>query len=68
MSVLENILLGRHVHMQPSALASLFYWVWAAKEEVLHRHVVEEIIDFMQQVLIWLFGLCMVLRISCLQR
>ena len=48
MSVLENILLGRHVHMQPSALASLFYWVWAAKEEVLHRHVVEEIIDFMQ--------------------
>ena len=48
MSVLENILLGRHVHMRPSALASLFYWVWAAKEEVAHRRVAEEIIDFMQ--------------------
>src|SRR5260221_2014049 len=48
MSVLDNILLGRHVHMHPSALASLFYWVWAAREEVAHRRVVEEIIDFMQ--------------------
>jgi len=25
LSVLDNILLGRHVHMRPSALASLFY-------------------------------------------
>lgn len=48
MSVLDNILLGRHVHMRPSALASLFYWVWAAREEIAHRRAVEEIIDFMQ--------------------
>ena len=48
MSVLDNILVGRHVHMRPSALASLFYWVWAAREETAHRRVVEEIIDFMQ--------------------
>ena len=48
MSVLENILLVRHVHMRPSALSALFYWVWAAREEVAHRGVVEEIIDFMQ--------------------
>lgn len=48
MSVLDNILLGRHVHMHPSALASLFYWVWAAREEVAHRRVVEEIIEFLQ--------------------
>ena len=27
LSVLDNILLGRHVHMRPSALASLFYWL-----------------------------------------
>src|SRR5699024_7623479 len=26
MSVLDNILLGRHILMRPSALASLFYW------------------------------------------
>jgi branched-chain amino acid transport system ATP-binding protein len=48
MSVLDNILVGRHVHMRPSALASLCYWVWAAREEVTHRRVVEEVIDFMQ--------------------
>jgi branched-chain amino acid transport system ATP-binding protein len=48
LSVLDNILLGRHVHMRPSALASLFYWVWAAREEVANRRVVEETIDFMQ--------------------
>ena len=48
MSVLDNILVGRHVHMHPSALAALFYWVWAVRAEVAHRRVVEEIIDFMQ--------------------
>jgi branched-chain amino acid transport system ATP-binding protein len=48
MTVLDNILLGRHVHTRPSALASLCYWVWAAREETAHRRVVEEIIDFMQ--------------------
>lgn len=48
MSVLDNILVGRHTHMKPSALATLFYWVWAEREELAHRRVVEEIIDFMQ--------------------
>lgn len=48
MSVLDNILLGRHVHMRPSALATLFYWTWAEREELAHRRAVEEIIDFMQ--------------------
>lgn len=48
MSVLDNILLGRHVHMKPGALASLFYWVWAAREETVHREVAEDIIDFLQ--------------------
>ena len=46
MTVLENILLGRHVFMGASALASLFYWVWALRNEVAHRRVVEELIDF----------------------
>jgi branched-chain amino acid transport system ATP-binding protein len=48
MTVLDNILLGRHVHMGASALASLFYWVWALRSEVANRRVVEELIDFMQ--------------------
>ncbi len=48
MSVLDNILLGRHNFMRPSVLASLFYWWWAQKEEVLNRHKVEEVIDLLQ--------------------
>jgi len=48
MSVLDNILLGRHVHMKPGALPTLFYWWWAQREELAHRRVVEEVIDFMQ--------------------
>lgn len=48
MSVVDNILVGRHTHMHPSALGTLFYWVWAQREELAHRRIVEEIIDFMQ--------------------
>ncbi len=48
MSVLENILLGRHIYMKPSALSSLFYWWWAQSEEVAHRAKAEEIIDLLQ--------------------
>ncbi len=48
MSVLDNILLGRHVHMRPSVWRTALY-PWAAQpEEVANRDMVEEIIDFMQ--------------------
>ncbi|WP_163579198.1 ATP-binding cassette domain-containing protein, partial [Klebsiella pneumoniae] len=48
MSVLDNILIGRHVHMRPSALGTFFYWWWAQREELANRRIVEEIIEFMQ--------------------
>ena len=48
MSVLDNILMGRHAFMRPSALASLFYWWWAEKDEIRQRDKVEEIIDLLQ--------------------
>lgn len=48
MSVLDNILMGRHIHMRPSALATLFYWWWAQRDEVAQRRHVEEIVDFLQ--------------------
>jgi len=48
MSVLDNILIGRHVHMRPSALATLFYWWWAERDEIAQRRRVEEVIDFLQ--------------------
>jgi branched-chain amino acid transport system ATP-binding protein len=48
MTVLDNILLGRHVHMQPGVLRTALYWWLARQEETQHRGVVEEIIRFMQ--------------------
>lgn len=48
MSVLDNIMMGRHIHMRPSALATFFYPWWAQRDEIRERAVVEDIIDFLQ--------------------
>jgi branched-chain amino acid transport system ATP-binding protein len=48
LSVLDNIMLGRHVHMHPSALATFCYWVWAKRDEIRQRQLVEDTIDFLQ--------------------
>ena len=48
MTVLDNLMLGRHVHMRSGVLASVLYWGFAQKEEVAHRRVVEDIIDFLR--------------------
>ena len=48
LSVLENLMLGRHVHMKSGVFASFLYWGPAQKEEVRHRRRVEEIIDFLK--------------------
>jgi branched-chain amino acid transport system ATP-binding protein len=48
MTVLDNILLGRHVHMHPSVLRTAFYALLARKEETAQRVIVEETIDFLQ--------------------
>ncbi len=48
MTVLDNLMLGRHVHMRSGVFASLVYWGLAQKEEVAHRRRVEDIIDFLK--------------------
>ena len=48
MTVLDNILLGRHVHMKPSVLRTALYWLLSRQDEIAHRIVVEEVIDFLQ--------------------
>jgi branched-chain amino acid transport system ATP-binding protein len=48
MTVLDNLMLGRHVHMKSGVLASFVYWGLAQKEEVRHRRRVEDIIDFLK--------------------
>jgi|TARA_R110002020_G_scaffold57596_5_gene158454 branched-chain amino acid transport system ATP-binding protein len=48
MSVLDNILLGRHIHMNPGVIRTALYWWLARPEEIANREVVEEVIDFLQ--------------------
>lgn len=48
LSTLDNLMAARHIHMKQSALASILYWGSAQREEVQHREVVEEIIDFLE--------------------
>src|SRR5580765_1289144 len=48
MTVLDNIMLGRHVRMKAGILSSFVYWGLAQKEEVAHRQRVEDIIDFLK--------------------
>ena len=49
MTSLDNILLGRHVHMTHGVLRSMFrFGRWASREEIAQREVAEEIIDFLE--------------------
>ena len=48
MTVLDNLMLGRHVHMKTGVLGAFAYWGFAQREEVTHRKRVEDIIDFLR--------------------
>ncbi len=49
MTVLDNIRLGRHLHMKAGLLLGAFYLGKVAREEIEHREFIErEIIDFLE--------------------
>ena len=48
MTVLENLMLGRHVHLRQGVLSSLVYFGRARRQELEHRELVEEVIDLLQ--------------------
>jgi branched-chain amino acid transport system ATP-binding protein len=48
MTVLDNLMLGRHVHMRTGLLAGGVFLGRARREEERHREVVEGIIDFLE--------------------
>jgi len=48
LTVLDNLMLGRHVRMKAGVLASVIYWGMAQKEDIRHREAVEEIIEFLK--------------------
>ena len=49
MTVLDNIMVGRHHLMRHGFLSGMAYWLAGAqREEIAHRREVEEIIDFLE--------------------
>jgi branched-chain amino acid transport system ATP-binding protein len=48
MSVLDNVMTGRNLKMRTSFLEQAIWIGRARREEMQHRHAVEEIIDFME--------------------
>ena len=48
MTVLDNLLIGRHVHQRTGVLAGGIYVGPGRREEIAHREIVEDVIDFLE--------------------
>lgn len=48
MTVVENIMVGRHIHMKSTLPEAFIYFTRTRREEIQHREVVEEIIEFLE--------------------
>jgi branched-chain amino acid transport system ATP-binding protein len=48
MTVLDNLLIGRHVHQRTGVLAGAAYLGPGEREEIAHRELVEDVIDFLE--------------------
>jgi branched-chain amino acid transport system ATP-binding protein len=48
MTVLDNLMLGRHIHMRTGVLTAMLRFGYALREEVTHRQFVEEVIEFLE--------------------
>ncbi len=48
LTTLDNLMAARHIHMQAGLLDCLIYWGRAHREDIRHREMVEEIIDFLE--------------------
>jgi len=48
MTVLDNLMLGRHIHMKHRVSTSLVYFGPARRQEIEHRELAEEVIDLLE--------------------
>jgi branched-chain amino acid transport system ATP-binding protein len=48
MTVLDNLLIGRHLHQKVGVLGGAVYWGPGQREEIAHRRLVEDVIDFLE--------------------
>lgn len=47
-TTLDNLMAARHIHMKSNLLTGALFWGPARREEIEHRHRVEEIIEFLE--------------------
>jgi branched-chain amino acid transport system ATP-binding protein len=48
LSTQDNIMAARHVLMKQNFVTGAIYFGWSHREEIVHRKIVEEIIDFLE--------------------
>jgi branched-chain amino acid transport system ATP-binding protein len=48
MTVLDNVMLGRHRHMRVGVLSAALFWGRSRHEETLHRHRAEQVLEFLE--------------------
>ena len=48
LSVIDNLLTGRHIYMKTNPLQGFLYRGWSHREEMRERRKIEEIIDFLE--------------------
>jgi branched-chain amino acid transport system ATP-binding protein len=48
MSVLDNVMLGRHRHMRVGLLSAALFWGRSIREESVHRRRAEEVLEFLE--------------------
>ena len=48
LTALDNIMAGRHIYFRRGMVACALFFGWARKEEIEHRRVVEDILDFLE--------------------
>lgn len=48
MSVLENVLIGRHLFIKASPFAGGVYWGRASREDIKNQAIAEEVLEFME--------------------
>ena len=48
MTVVDNLMLGRHRHMRAGVVAGALFWGRSRREETAHRRRVEEIVEFLE--------------------
>ena len=47
MTVLDNLMAARHIHLKPDILTSSIFFGPARRQELIHRETVEDVIDFL---------------------